>query len=378
MRQPPQTFVAAERPFFKIAPWLLAAMIAAFATAATPDRAAERPSRLHRIVAVGDLHGDFAAWRAIAGAAGLIDAKGRWAGGDTVLVQAGDVVDRGPDSIDILHDLMRLEREAPRAHGRVIALVGNHEAMNMTGDLRYVSPSDFAAFTDANSVRRRDNVYTANQSAIEVGYRRRDSTMKGDAIRKAWLEATPLGQVEHDAAWAPDGFIGRWVVGHPAVALLDDTLFVHGGLSASYACLGIAEINRRVAAALRAREISPGSIINDPAGPLWYRGLVMRDDDDPTSSIAVVGPCNPAASSSPPSMAEELEADLRTYGARRMVIAHTPILSGISVLDDGRLVRIDTGISAVFGGKLSYLEILDGALSTHVVERPPGSSAGAH
>ena len=74
----------------------------------------------------------------------LVDDNGRWIGGDTVLVQTGDVVDRGPDSLKIIQDLMRLQREAPRAHGQVIALVGNHEAMNLTGDLRYVSAGDYA------------------------------------------------------------------------------------------------------------------------------------------------------------------------------------------------------------------------------------------
>ena len=50
----------------------------------------------------------------IARAAGLIDAKGRWAGGTTVLVQLGDVADRGPDSLKIIRHLMKLQREAPR------------------------------------------------------------------------------------------------------------------------------------------------------------------------------------------------------------------------------------------------------------------------
>src|ERR1700752_2839721 len=55
-----------------------------------------------RIVAVGDLHGDYEAWEAIAQAAGLVDAKGRWSGGSTTLVQMGDIADRGPDSLKII------------------------------------------------------------------------------------------------------------------------------------------------------------------------------------------------------------------------------------------------------------------------------------
>ncbi|HEX8256410.1 MAG TPA: metallophosphoesterase, partial [Allosphingosinicella sp.] len=99
-----------------------------------------------RIVAIGDLHGDHAAWRQIAAAAGLIDQAGRWAGGRAILVQTGDVTDRGPDSLKIIRDLRRLQSEAQRAGGRVIAVVGNHEAMNVTGDLRYVHPGEYAAF----------------------------------------------------------------------------------------------------------------------------------------------------------------------------------------------------------------------------------------
>ena len=344
---------------------LLAAMLAVFAAA--PALAASAPP-IHRIVAVGDLHGDFAAWRAIAAAAGLVDARGRWAGGATVFVQTGDAVDRGPDSLKIVQDLIRLQREAARARGQVVALVGNHEAMNVTGDLRYVSAADFAAYATPRSGRVRDDTYAANRAALEAAYRQRDPAMTAEAIKQAWYAATPLGWLEHQAAWRPDGPIGRWVVGNPAVAMLDGVIFLHGGISPAYAGVPIAEINTRVAAALSAASPAPEAIINDPDGPLWYRGLV--EPQVPAAPAA-------AAAATPPSPEAQVDQALAAYGAHAMVIGHTPILSGIAILYGGRLVRIDTGISAVFGGKLTWLEILDGKLSAHEIARPAPRTGGA-
>src|SRR4029453_15688696 len=112
-----------------------------------PGAAVPQPTQ-QRIVAIGDLHGDFEAWRAIAAAPRLMDSKGRWTGGNATLVQMGDIVDRGPDSLKIIHDLMKLQRDAPKHGGHVVVLLGNHEAMMMTGDMRYVHPGEYAAFAD--------------------------------------------------------------------------------------------------------------------------------------------------------------------------------------------------------------------------------------
>jgi hypothetical protein len=333
----------------------------AVALAVAPALAA--PSPHHRIVAIGDLHGDYSAWRDIARAAQLVDADGRWSGGDTVLVQTGDVVDRGPDSLKIIQDLMRLQGEAPRSHGQVIALVGNHEAMNVTGDFRYVSAGDYAAFTDSRSERRRENVYESNKKLIETAYHQRDPQLSGDAIKQAWLQATPLGSIEHRVAWAPKGTIGKWIVENPAIALIDGTIFVHGGIGPAYVHMPIEEMNRQVKAALLSGD--PQSIINDEQGPLWYRGLATPNGDagDGTSKTPQ------ASAPAPPSVAEQLQTLLSAFGASRIVIGHTPILSGIAMLYDGRLIRIDTGISRVYGGAVSWLEIIDGKPMPHTVER---------
>ncbi len=339
--------------------------------------AAATPSPVHRIVAVGDLHGDFSAWRDIARAARLVDDKGRWIGGDAVLVQTGDAVDRGPDSLKIIQDLMRLQDEAPRAHGQVIALVGNHEAMNLTGDLRYVSAADYAAYADSRSAQRRENVYESNKKIIETAYRQRDPQMSGDAIKKAWFEAYPLGRIEHQIAWSDRGKIGQWIVKNPAIVMLDGTVFVHGGISPAYVHLSIDEINRQVGAALVARTTDPHAIINDDLGPLWYRGLATPNGDKDGEPSAIT-PQAPSSTGPAEPIESQVENLLSVYGAKRIVIGHTPILSGIAVLYGGRLIRIDTGISAVYGGKVSYLDILDGTPIAHMVERsPPPMKQGA-
>ncbi|MGL4541456.1 MAG: metallophosphoesterase [Polymorphobacter sp.] len=364
----------------------LGLLLVLLATALAPQLAAQAtaaPSAaVPRIVAIGDLHGDFVAWRAIAQAAQLIDAKGRWTGGTTVLVQAGDVVDRGPDSLRIIDDLRRLQRQAPDSGGRVVMLVGNHEAMMMTGDLRYVSAGEFAAFADNKSQRRRTQAYERNIEAIEAFYRRTKPEMTSEAMKQAWIATMPLGKIELLAAWDARGDIGKWMLGNPAVLLLDGNLFVHAGLGAAYANRTLADINASVSAALVARDTAENSIINDPAGPLWYRGLARGagalsaapTEDAATSAGAATAPMT-APTVPPLTVAAELDLVLRATGARRMVIAHTPILSGPAILHDGRLVRIDTGISAAYGGKLSYLEIVDGTPIAHIVPRPAGDVA---
>ena len=339
---------------------VVAAAVAALPAVALP------PPQPARIIAVGDLHGDYAAWRDIAGAAGLIGHRGQWTGGRTTLVQVGDVVDRGPDSLRIIRDLMRLQKEAARQGGRVIVLVGNHEAMNVTGDLRYTTEGEFAAFAGPGSAELRDRLYEAKKKDIEAEYRAKDPSMSGAAIRDAWIKATPLGWVEQRLAWAPDGDIGRWVIRNPAVAMVNGNLFVHGGLSAEYAKLPLAELNGKVAAALSAVDRSPDSIIRSALGPLWYRGLITRDPK--ITEIPV-----PAEGAQRPSIEQELATVLAAYGARRIVIGHTPSLKGILIGYGGRLVRIDSGNSSYYRGPPSYLEIVGDRLVPHSV---PRSAAG--
>ncbi len=315
---------------------------------------AQVPSGPQRIVAVGDLHGDYSAWIDIARDAGLVDAGNKWVGGRTLLVQTGDITDRGPDSLKIIRHLQKLDGEAKAAGGRIIVLLGNHEAMQVTGDFRYVTAGEYAAFADRQSKARREAAFDANAKAIIDFYHQRDPSLSPKAIRVEWITTNPLGKVEYVAAWSPTGELGRWASTLPAAAKVGDTLFVHGGISAKYSLVPLPEINRRARVALLAGDASDEAIINDPMGPLWYRGLVTRAGEP---------------SAGRPTIESELDGALLGHGVKRMVIGHTPDIKGIGFLRGGKLIQIDTGISRYYGGKLGWLEILGDRLIPHAAAR---------
>jgi len=333
----------------------LALATAAIAAAATPQR----------VVAVGDLHGDYTAWLDIARGAGLIDPAGHWAGGKTILVQLGDVTDREPDSLKIIRSLQQLQREAPRKGGRVVVVLGNHEAMNLLGDNRYTTAGEYAAMVDAQSAARRNRVYEANRAQLEAFAKKQNPAITPDQVRAQWMSEHPLGWVEHKLAWSPSGELGKWATANSPIAKVDGTLFVHGGISAEYAKQPLDAVNKRVAAAMASGDDSTASVLSDPLGPLWYRGLVAKDDAAQAERAAM----KPPATSLPPE--QELNAVLAAYGAQRMVIAHTPDLKGIQIAYGGRLADVDTGNSRYYGGPLSWLEIVGNQMIPHTVARTP-------
>ncbi len=122
-----------------------------------PAKGAE--GRADALVAVGDIHGDFDDFTAILQRIGLIDAQHHWIGNRVTLVQLGDVLDRGPKPREAMDLLMALEKEAPKTGGRVMCLLGNHEVMNLMGDLRYVTAENYASFADSKSEERRKSAY---------------------------------------------------------------------------------------------------------------------------------------------------------------------------------------------------------------------------
>jgi len=310
-------------------------------------RSEDKPSP--RVIAVGDLHGDWQAYEVILSNAGLIDAAGNWSGGVTIFVQTGDIVDRGPDSYRIITHLAGLKKQAKRAGGQIITLVGNHEAMNRTGDLRYVHPGEYQAFNSKRSIAIRRRFFKDNRNAINAYYRRQFPELKRGEIFDHWTAQMPLGKLEHQDAWDDKGILGKWVINNPAIVKLADSLFVHGGLSPAYAKLAIAKINKRVRRALLDKDIGKDSILFAPDGPLWYRAYILNKDKTITKADKQA-------------MLNEV---LKAQGVDRMVVGHTPSRRGIRARYGGRLIQIDTGASAYYRGTRSFLRLENGRVFAH-------------
>lgn len=319
--------------------------------AAQPDSPAACDIRTtERVVAVGDVHGAYDRFIAILRAAGLIDGRARWTGGRAILVQTGDVVDRGPDSRRVLDLLRRLEREAARAGGRVYPLLGNHEVMRMVSDWRYVSAEELAAFRTADSANVRDRIYEL--AAAETAQRARTEKRVHDerAFREQFLKDIPLGFIEMRWGFAAAGEYGKWLRELPAVIRINGIVYVHGGIDATTAALGCDAINdavrRDLAVANPSPEQAAAMFSSSEKGPLWYRGLAEEPE---------------------PAIASDVTSILRTLGARAIVVGHTvPPSFRITTRFDGRVIPIDTGMLGGTwypGGVASALEIRGDALT---------------
>jgi hypothetical protein len=280
-----------------------------------------------RVVAVGDIHGAHDSFLAILRAAGVIDRRDRWAGGRTIFIQTGDVLDRGDHSRKTLDLLRRLEREARSAGGRVIALVGNHEVMRLAGDWRYVSAGEYAAFRNADSIELRDNAREQMAAAAAARARAEKQPFDAARFRDEFFRDVPIGFIEMRLAFAPAGDYGRWLRERRAIVKVNGVLFLHGGISDEVAALGCAAINETVAREMRsmpgAAEQLASLLSTRETGPLWYRGLAT----DPEETF---GPT--------------LESILQRMGARAIVIGHTPVVGRIATRFGGRVLQIDSGM----------------------------------
>ncbi len=390
---------------------LLAVEAAPLLARAPVVAAAEAPER---IVAVGDVHGAYDALLTILRAADLVDAGGHWAAGDSVLVQTGDILDRGDEVDRVLDLLQRLREEAAAEGGRVEILLGNHEQMNLLSDFRDVSPGAFAAFADEESPARRERAWETWVAWLEErAAARRSEPTDTAALRPRWLEEHPLGFLEYQETLGPGGRFGAWLREAPVALQFGDVLFLHAGLSPDYLHLSLDEIDARHRAALSAHDsirqdlVATGVIL--PFFTLEELNALVRQEASaprPGAAFAARRAAVAAAVSHLDDLQELLlsEAPLwyrgymklserelmplardlaARHGVRHVVSSHSPSEDAtIRGRLQGTFFLIDTGmLEEVYAGRPSALEVSGGRFtaiyseSRHVLFEADGDAA---
>ncbi len=201
---------------------------------------------VERVVAIGDLHGDYEQYLYTLQSAGLINKRGRWTGEKTHLVQTGDVPDRGADSGKIFTHLAKIKKQAIRKGGQVHTLIANHEAMNFSGDLRYTHPGEYEVFVTSRSKRLQDENYELHVETIQDTLPEDQWPVFNENHRLEFNEQFPLGYVEHRHAWRAEGKHGAWVLRNPVGVVVNDSLFLHGGISAKYNQTSLEDLTKGV------------------------------------------------------------------------------------------------------------------------------------
>lgn len=256
------------------------------------DPAPPTPTKSHieappKMLAISDLEGNYSHVLRFLQNNEVLDEDGHWDWGEGHLVLVGDLVDRGAAVTETLWLVKRLEREAELAGGKVHYVLGNHEAMVMAGDLRYVHPK--------------------------------------------YLFASEQYGVTYDELHGENSEIGRWLRSKNAVVRVGEFLFVHAGYSPTLNKQSIDQdqLNEIVRSRLGKPKLEESTVTTDPVrhryGPLWYRGYFERYGDRwggvPSD--------------------EQIENILQRHHAKHIVVGHTVVDQVGPLNDAGTLIAID-------------------------------------
>lgn len=247
-----------------------------------------------RIFAMSDIEGNIESFVSTLQNNQVIDKEFSWRFGDGHLVLNGDFVDRGKHVRQILWLIYKLETEAQKQGGKVHFILGNHELMNLQGDMRYNADK-----------------YKALAQKLKL-------SEKGLFVKETEL--------------------GAWLRTKNIAEKIGDHLFVHGGISDQVleTELTIPEMNQIAQKNYdkqRTDLTNKAKLLFGRYGPLWYRGLV-RDykyyDKLPESSVDEI---------------------LSFYAAKNIIVGHN-VVEDISTDYNGKVIRIDVDHSGDSGKAL--------------------------
>lgn len=189
------------------------------------------------IFAISDIEGDFDKFIQILQRNKVINDSLNWNFQKGHLVLLGDFFDRGDDVTATLWLCYKLEAEAKKAGGQVHFILGNHEQMNLQGNIKYVQPK-----------------YKALAQKLNIPYKE---------------------------FYGKNSELGRWLRSKNSIEIINNILFCHGGISPNFIKNkeSIETINKNILKAIEHFDISKEINTNDTfykylnmESPLWYRG----------------------------------------------------------------------------------------------------------
>lgn len=250
------------------------------------QRPAWQYTRPEKTFVMSDPHGRLDCVISLLQGNGVINDKYHWSFGNNHLVVIGDVFDRGKDVVQIFWLLYKLEAEAAKVGGHVSFLLGNHEPLVLSNDLRYTK-------------------------------------------EKYKLLAEKLG-VKYPQLFGTDTELGRWLATRNTMQIIGTDLYVHAGLGKLFYDkeLSIPFVNEEMSKALfmskrERKELSPlTAFLYGNDGPVWYRGLVKEEPK-----------YKPLAQDS-------LQMMLEHYMVEHIIVGHT-VFKDISTFYNGRVIAVN-------------------------------------
>jgi hypothetical protein len=242
--------------------------------------------RIDSIAVISDVHGYYDNYLKQLMANGIIDKDLNWKFGRGHFVFLGDAFDRGDEVTEILWHLFKLEKQAARAGGAVHYLLGNHEQMVLSGDLRY--------------------------------------------INEKYRKVEAITGTSYSDLFSGTSLLGWWIRTKPVMITINDILFVHAGVSPQLIQkkMKIKDVNRFFAERITGKEVDFPTgdeeleLLAGDNGPLWYRGYFT----DTTLTV------------------EQVNSVLDFYGRELMVVGHTTHRN-ITVRFDNKVTGIDAGMA---------------------------------
>lgn len=310
--------------------------------------------KANRIVVIGDLHGDWNATINILKKANVINSENKWIGKDTIIVQLGDQIDRcrkpgycheiyatindENSDIKILYFFTELHKQAEKVGGAVYSIIGNHELMNVDGDMRYVSRKNILEF---NKIKENKNKYIFETD----NFRNKNVNNNIDENN------IDIGLYNRKKYFKPGNKLANFLAcTRQMILIIGDNLFVHGGLIKKILNkYSVDNMNEILGLYLFNKLNKPDNyndLLKNDSSPIWNR--VLGTLNNITDKQYVKSICDSIFNGS---IQTNVYGKLKPLDINRIFIGHTPqLFKGINklVCKNKEIYYVDIGASAVF------------------------------